>query len=70
VLMDLQMPEMNGMEAFEAIRKFSSVPIIAVTANASPQEEGKCLEAGFNAYLAKPYRPQALYETISAVLVG
>ncbi len=68
VLMDLQMPEMDGMEAFVAIRRFSAVPIVAVTANASPQEESRCLEAGFNAYLSKPYRPQALYETISSVL--
>jgi CheY-like chemotaxis protein len=68
VLMDLQMPIMDGMEAFAAIRQTSSVPVIAVTANASPQEETKCLEAGFNAYLSKPYKPQQLYEMISRVL--
>ncbi len=68
VLMDLQMPIMDGMAAFATIRQTSAVPVIAVTANASPQEEAKCLEAGFNAYLSKPYKPQQLYEMIARVL--
>lgn len=70
VLMDLQMPVMGGMEALSEIRKTSNLPVIALTASASPQESSKCLAAGFNAYLAKPYRPQELYEKILSVIGG
>lgn len=68
VLMDIQMPVMNGIEAAQQLREFSQVPIIALTANATPQEQEKCLEAGMNDYLAKPFKPQELYDKIMNIL--
>ena len=64
ILMDLQMPEMNGIEASINIRSKSDVPIIALTANASNQEQEKCLAIGMNDYIAKPFKPQELYTKI------
>ena len=69
VLMDLQMPVMNGLEAARRIRAQSAVPIIAMTANSSPQERERCAEAGMNDYLSKPFKPKELYEKIMR-LVG
>lgn len=61
VLMDCQMPLMNGYETTQAIRKLSNptknqIPIIALTANAMKSDKEKCREAGMNDYLAKPIR--------------
>ena len=64
ILMDLQMPEMNGIEATIKIRHLSKIPIIALTATASKQEEEKCLAIGMNDYLAKPFKPKDLYAKI------
>ena len=64
ILMDLQMPVMDGIEASITIRNTSDIPIIALTANASKQEEEKCLSVGINDYLSKPFRPQELYAKI------
>ena len=64
ILMDLQMPEMNGIEATIKIRHLSKIPIIALTATASKQEEEKCLAIGMNDYLAKPFKPKDLYSKI------
>jgi CheY-like chemotaxis protein len=63
--MDIQMPVMNGVDATQAIRQFSAVPIIALTANASRQEAERCINAGCDDYLAKPFKPQDLYAKIS-----
>jgi PAS domain S-box-containing protein len=57
VFMDVQMPEMNGYEATAAIRQAEYVgPVIAVTANAAQGEREKCIEAGMNDFLSKPFK--------------
>ncbi len=70
VLMDVQMPEMNGYEATMHIRDLKSsvlnhqIPIIAMTANAMDGDREKCLEAGMNDYVSKPVAPDALADTL------
>ncbi len=59
IFMDVQMPEMNGLDATRAIRELedpwaSSIPIIAMTADAFSENVTKCLEAGMNGHIAKP----------------
>ena len=67
VLMDCQMPEMDGFDATRAIRalasKVAEIPIVALTANALAGEREKCIAAGMNDYLAKPFTRKSL-ETI------
>lgn len=69
ILMDIQMPVMNGLDSSKKIREQSNVPIIALTANASKQEQDKAYEIGINDYLAKPFKPNDLYSKIMSVLV-
>ncbi|HHS95173.1 MAG TPA: response regulator [Phaeodactylibacter sp.] len=70
ILMDLQMPIMDGIEATKRIRESDElVPIIALTANASKQEMNKCLNSGINDYLSKPFQPEDLYAKILSLLV-
>lgn len=68
VLMDVQMPVMDGYEATRAIRLMNSqmrhTPIIALTANATKTDIEKCLSSGMNDYLAKPFTPHDLYKKI------
>ena len=65
ILMDIQMPVMNGFEASEEIRRRNKeVPIIALTAYALKGDKDKCMESGMNDYLAKPYKMQDLYDMI------
>jgi len=69
VLMDLQMPEMDGMEATQAIRAlggtFASLPVIAMTANAFDEDRQACLAAGMDDYVAKPIDVAQLAEAIA-----
>ena len=66
VLMDLQMPTMNGFEATAAIRaKESKIPIIALTANAIKGENDKCFAAGMNDFVPKPFKEEFLLKTIA-----
>ncbi len=70
ILMDIQMPVMNGIDSAKKIRTFSQVPIIALTANASKQEADRCISVGINDYLGKPFKPTDLYAKIMTMLVG
>lgn len=67
VLMDVRMPEMDGLEATSFIRNniSSTLPIIALTANALKQEQEKCLKAGMNDFLAKPFDEEDLVKMIA-----
>jgi len=69
ILMDLQMPRMNGIEATKAIREkgrngSARTPIVAMTACALASDRQRCLDAGMNGYLSKPVRAAELYEMI------
>jgi|GEM_PF-3152722 len=67
VLMDLQMPEMDGFEATKTIRlrhNKSDLPIIAMTAHTLKEDEGKCMAAGMNAYISKPVNQNKLFKTL------
>ena len=68
VLMDIQMPNMNGYEATEAIRKLpderAKIPIIAMTANAFEEDRQAALAAGMDDYVAKPVEISELFRTI------
>ena len=68
VIMDIEMPVMNGIDAATEIRRQSDIPIIALTANASKQEEERCLHSGMNGYLSKPIKPEELQMQILRVL--
>ncbi|PWT94985.1 MAG: hypothetical protein C5B52_18885 [Bacteroidetes bacterium] len=70
VLMDLHMPIMNGQEATRYIREniSSSIPIIALTANAMKGENDNCIASGMNDYLSKPYKEEDLIQKISSWL--
>ena len=73
VLMDIQLPEMDGYEATRHIREKmkppkSNIPIVAMTAHAISGEEEKCVKVGMNGYVSKPFNPQNLYQKIMTVL--
>ncbi|MBF0153535.1 MAG: response regulator [Magnetococcales bacterium] len=68
VLMDIQMPEMDGYEATRRIRRnpaWASMPIIAMTANAMSGDREKCLDVGMNEHIGKPIDPRYLYKTLA-----
>ena len=69
VLMDIQMPVMNGFEATKEIRAlegdyFKTLPVIAMSANAYDEDVKACLAAGMNAHLAKPFNPEDLFQLL------
>ena len=73
VLMDIQMPVMNGYEAAKAIRAldgayYRTLPIVAMSANAYDEDVQNCLAAGMNAHLAKPFQPEALARLLHRVI--
>jgi CheY-like chemotaxis protein len=73
ILMDLKMPGVDGAEAtrrlrwHEAVHRSSRAPVVALTANALDDDRRACMEAGFDAYLAKPFEFRDLAETIERV---
>jgi len=77
ILMDMMMPEMDGLEATRRIRGIElsagqnrRIPIIAMTANAMTGDRERCLEAGMDGYVSKPVKPEALFMEIKRVLQG
>ncbi|MBF0572779.1 MAG: response regulator [Desulfamplus sp.] len=65
VFMDVQMPDMDGLEATRIIRSENvNVPIIAMTANVTPQDREECIFAGMNDYISKPFDPEKLREVL------
>jgi PAS domain S-box-containing protein len=75
VLMDVQMPDMDGLEATRIIREREQtigrrLPIIAMTARAMKGDRESCLESGMDGYLAKPIQPRELFEVLERVGVG
>ena len=75
ILMDIQMPNMNGFVAARAIRKVAKpdaqiIPIIALSADDTLEDVRKCKEAGMNAHIAKPVEPQKLYQILCEYLLA
>ncbi len=71
VLMDMMMPEMDGYEAIKIIRNtegIQEVPVIAVTAQAMPEDRQKCLDAGAQDYVSKPINVDVLLSSIEKIL--
>ncbi len=71
ILMDMQMPVMDGLEATRQIRRLPQgefLPIIAMTANAFAEDRERCFSAGMNDFIAKPFRPEQLYQALCRAL--
>lgn len=70
ILMDIQMPEMDGLETTRQIRQkgHTSVPIIAMTANAMPEDREKCLKAGMDDYISKPIKRETIFKILEKSL--
>ncbi len=75
ILMDIMLPEKNGFEITAQIRKWeqdqgkeNEIPIVALTANTLDNDKEKCLKAGMNDYLPKPFSAEELYEVIEQLI--
>ena len=73
ILMDVRMPEMDGLEAAAKIRALprpdaKKIPIVALTANAFDEDVQRSLQAGMNAHLSKPVEPEDLYKTLEELI--
>ncbi len=73
ILMDIRMPEMDGLEAAQMIRSMDrpdakSIPIVAMTANAFDEDVQRSLQVGMNAHLSKPVEPEHLYQTLEELI--
>ena len=73
ILMDVRMPEMDGLEAARTIRTMDrpdakAIPIIALTANAFDEDVQRSMQAGMNAHLSKPVQPEILFETLESLI--
>jgi signal transduction histidine kinase/CheY-like chemotaxis protein len=67
ILMDMQMPKLNGLDATREIRTlpgYKEIPILAMTANAFAEDKARCLEAGMNEFLTKPFIPDTLFSIL------
>ncbi len=68
ILMDLQMPVMDGFTATKEIRAFNTeIPVIALTASASLETQQEVYKAGMNGYVSKPFNPVDLYEVLARI---
>jgi len=73
ILMDMRMPEMDGLEATRTIRSMDrsdakTIPVIALTANAFDEDVQRSMQAGLNAHLSKPVQPELLFETLENLI--
>ena len=71
ILMDLQMPVMDGITATQSIRQlpaYDQIPIVAVTAQSLPEDRERCFAAGMQDHLSKPFTTNQLRDTIEAVM--
>jgi len=71
ILMDIEMPELDGIQATRNIRSFNQlIPIIAVTAYANEKNKDECTKAGMNAFLAKPVTPDVIKDIITGSIAS
>jgi two-component system, cell cycle response regulator DivK len=71
VLMDIQLPGMNGIEALECLRadeETNKIPVVAVTASVTMQDQSQITRAGFDAFISKPISVKEFLETVNAIV--